>query len=146
MGKLNVIILSLERIDFLKKRGATILNIEELIKSEIKNIVRLFVDKDYITLNDIYMYRERDIEDFIRSLNEYWQYWDHEGIVTMPPDEEFEKVDIFEIAKPNSKSRKFSITFDFWIDGERSDLTLDCDGEYNGGENLKLYLYDLHVL
>lgn len=31
-------------------------------------------------------------------------------------------------------------------DGEKSDLTLNCDVEYYSDDDLRVYLYDLHVL
>lgn len=122
------------------------MDIEQLIKDKMRDIVSLFVIKDYETLKKRYLPEENEIGDFIRALNEYLEFGEHEGIVSMPPDEEFEKVDIVEITKPTKALREFSIIFDLWIDGAKSDLTLDCDAEYYGGENLKVYLYDLHVL
>jgi hypothetical protein len=122
------------------------MDIEQIIKCEVKKIIELFVNKDYIALKESYLAADRDIDDFISALNEYWQFWDHEGFVTMAPDEEFENIEIIERANPSKAVREFSVTFDFWIEEERSDLTLDCDVEYHGGENIDIYLYDLHVL
>ncbi|KNY25928.1 hypothetical protein Bccel_1188 [Pseudobacteroides cellulosolvens ATCC 35603 = DSM 2933] len=93
-----------------------------------------------------YLPKERDINDFVRSLNEFLEFGDHEGIVSMPADEEFNKMDIIEISNPTRAVREFSVIFDLWIDGLKSDLTLECDVEFYSDTNTKVYLYDLHVL
>jgi hypothetical protein len=60
--------------------------------------------------------------------------------------EEFNKINFHEIKNPTLTNREFSVIFDLWIDNERSDLTLECDVEYYGTQDIRVYLYDLHVL
>jgi hypothetical protein len=122
------------------------MNDYNIIRDKLIDIIHLFVIRDYETLAAKYLLDSRDINDFVRALNEYWEFWDHEGIVTTPPKEEFMTLDIIEVNKPVKAGKEFSLLFDLWINGEKSDLTLDCNVEYYSDDDLRIYLYDLHVL
>lgn len=122
------------------------MELKDTIKQEIINIYKLFVFKGYETLKKRYLSDDREIEDFIRALHEYWEFWEEEGTVTMPSIDEFNNIEIIEIDTPRNALREFNVTFDFWINDEKSDLTLECYIEYYNQDDMRAYLYDLHVM
>ncbi len=119
------------------------MKIEDLIRERIIDVIRLVAQKDYKSLSEKYLSNDRDINGLIRALDEYWEFWDKEGIVTFPPVEEFDKMEIYEINKPTKAKREFSVTFDLWIDNKRSDLTLDCDIQYYDTQDIRVVLSKL---
>lgn len=120
------------------------MELKDTIKQEIIDIYKLFVFKGYETLKKRYLSDDREIEDFIRGLNEYWEFWEEEGTVTMPSIDEFNNIEIIEIDTPKNALREFNVTFDFWINGEKSDLTLECYIEYYNQEDMRVYLSDVY--
>lgn len=94
--------------------GSKQLDVHNAIRDKLLDIIHLFVMRDYEALAEKYLIDERDIGDFVRALNEYWEFWNQEGIATMPPKEEFLSIDIIEVRKPIKAVREFSLLFDLW--------------------------------
>jgi len=121
------------------------LDIEKWIENKMRHISFLFSNKDYLALSD-YLEYGNAIEDFLMWLDDYCIYPNYEKVVTMPPEDEFCKIDIIERVMNKKAVREYHVLFTLWIDGEKSDLTLDCDVEYYDDNDIRFYMRDLHIM
>jgi hypothetical protein len=124
------------------------MEIEKLIAGRLKHIISLFVNKEY---NELSAYLESgvDVNDFLLWLKDYCtapDITDVEIFVTMPPDEVFDNLALIEVTKPVKANREFVGIFDLWVDGEKSDLSLEYKIEYYDNNNWHIRLHDLHVM
>lgn len=77
-------------------------------------------------------------EEIKRVISEYG------GKLTNPPDDAYysKALNIIEI----NENEKYHIEFDFWIDNERSDLSLICNVIFENDKVKQIIIKDIHVL
>jgi hypothetical protein len=119
---------------------------ESEIKSKVKEVVELLVNKDYESLAKRGYISVLGIPDIKRVIFEYSEFWAHEGVLTVPPPDDFNNIGIIEISRPQRAFKEFHVDYDLWIDGKRSDLTLQCDAEVDRSGQVSIRLNDLHVM
>ncbi|MDF2881041.1 MAG: hypothetical protein K0R54_1598 [Clostridiaceae bacterium] len=99
-----------------------------------KNYEQIIIDKQNGRLSE---------EDIIQSIYKYSEDWNIEALITMPPKNEFDKLDLIKI----THSPEYVLHFDLWINGEKSDLTLICEIEVDQLDNIiRFEIDDIHVM
>lgn len=106
---------------------------EEVINT-IKSIVEMLVKERYEEIFSNDLNKLISAEDIRSAIREYG------GMITLPPNEEYLKFDIYEI-----NENKCSADFDLWVNSERSDLTLSCTIFYANGK-YEYSIENIHVL
>jgi hypothetical protein len=64
------------------------------------------------------------------------------GNFTSPPIETYEKMDIYEV----EQGKNFTVDYDLWVDGKKSDLTLQCDVDLQDWDKPRIVITNIHVL
>jgi hypothetical protein len=114
-------------------------NICTLLEELINNLV----NKDYRKIIENKQNGRLSEEEISRTIYEYSEYWNTEGLITMPPKSEFEKLDLIKI----TNQPVYILHFDLWVNGEKSDLTLICEIEIDELNNVvRFEIDDLHVM
>lgn len=116
------------------------MDIKYLIKQEVKKLVQLLVDGEYEKLekmNKIGVLKANELEKGILQ---------HGGVLTLPPDEAFDEMDIFKLDNPRKYCEEYFIDIELWINGCKSDLTLSCEGTVNKKNEVNVIIYSVHVL
>ena len=85
----------------------------------VKKIITLFVNRDYEAIYNLDRAKDCSPESFKELIEDYG------GTLTMPPDEALKEVEIYKIEN-DDLTIDFAIDFDFWVNGKRSDLTLQA--------------------
>lgn len=68
------------------------------------------------------------------------------GQITAPHENAYHDLDLYEIKNSDGSIREWSVDFDLWFDGERSDLTLQASlVKTNEGEYI-IGIDDIHVM
>jgi len=128
-------------------------DINDWTTNELKKIIRLLVDKNYKPLNDYLLNacleEENNIENFLTWLRDYCNRPEGERVITYPPDDTYRDGSIIN-ERPQKyckkAKREFWGCFDLWVDGERSDLTLEYEIEYYNDDDIRFYMCDIHVM
>jgi hypothetical protein len=116
-----------------------VLNItESQVRSDIKFIVNLLVQKDYQEIQNQKLHPFGDISILAERIREY------SGTITMPPDHVFEALKFIKF-KINDDNFFFQADLDLWFDNSESDLTAQFVPSMDQSKTL-ICLYDLHVL
>ncbi|MBE6066245.1 MAG: hypothetical protein E7211_00895 [Clostridium lundense] len=116
---------------------------KDKIRTLLKELIDNLINKDYTRIIENKQNGRLSEEEISRAIYEYSRYWDIEGLITMPPKSEFEKLDLIKITYPPV----YVLHFDLWINGEKSDLTLICDIEIDKFNNIvRFEIDDIHVM
>lgn len=122
------------------KGGVTL---EDSIRTLLEELINNFVNKDYRKIIENKQNGRLSEEEISRTIYEYSEYWNTEGLITMPPKSEFEKLDLIKI----TNQPVYILHFDLWVNGEKSDLTLICEIEIDKLNNVvRFEIDDLHVM
>lgn len=117
-----------------------------VIKQSLQDAIKLIIDKQYIDFTEKYLSKEYIAAggDFFVWLKDYCIRDSSERFVTMPPDTAFERENMH-IMYFTFSDHYYCVDFDLWIDGEQSDITLQCTFDFRETEP-KITYDDLHVL
>lgn len=113
---------------------------EECIQAELLRLVEDLVHGRLAQLEQDGRMGRLNAVDVERELDHY----PGRGRLTMPPTESFSVLDMVEIT--GSHGREFALDFDLWANGELSDLTLSCAVTVLDSGEVKLEMYNVHVL
>lgn len=111
---------------------------EYQLRSEIRYIVGLLVNKDFQSIQEQNLLPFGDISVLVERIQEY------SGSITMPPNEAFESFDFIEF-KVTEDNFFFQADFNLWFNDQESDLTAQFVPSVNQA-NTAICLYDLHIL
>lgn len=116
---------------------------EDKIRILLKELIDNLLNKDYRKIIENKQNGRLSEEEISRAIYEYSQYWNSEGLITIPPEYEFEKLDLINI----THQPVFVLHFDLWVNGEKSDLTLICEIEIDKLNNIvRFEIDDIHVM
>ncbi|MBE6069615.1 MAG: hypothetical protein E7211_18285 [Clostridium lundense] len=116
---------------------------EDKIRTLLKELIDNLINKDYRRIIDNQQNGRLSEEEMSRAIYEYSECWDAEGLITMPPNSEFEKLDLINI----TNRPVYVLHFDLWVNGEKSDLTLICEIEIDKLNNIvRFEIDDIHVM
>jgi len=111
----------------------------EKIILTIKKIVGLLVQKKYPEIEQLSCGVRLTAEEISQAICDY------DGILILPPENDFNNVDVIEITE--SKPRSWSVRYDLWTEEEgRSDLSLEVTLIDSKDEVMGVELDNLHVL
>jgi len=91
------------------------MDIQDKIKSLLRQTVLDFINGDFQEIQ-AKLIDKLTINSIIKELD----YW---GLLTIPPDFAYEKVDDYKYGDGSG----YALEFDLWIDNKQSDLTLSCE-------------------
>ena len=105
------------------------------VKETIRSLVKKLVEHKY---EEIY-HQDHDkaisVLEIQEAIDSYGQ------ILSMPPDDAFDEIDIYETKDPS----KVTVDFDLWFNNEKSDLTLSCI-VYSAGQERSYSIENIHML
>ena len=107
---------------------------KETVLNAVKDIVLNLIWKNYREVV------EKDTMKLIPAKELQIAIEEYPGSITMPPDNAFDKMDIYVI---NDKT--IAVDMDLWYDDKQSDLTLSCKIMENGGK-IGYSIENVHIL
>ncbi len=118
--------------------------IDKEIISNVKDIIRYLVAGEYDELERMKKIGSLRASDLKAAIDNYLI---NDEKLTMPPDDFFENnMDIFEVENAQNFKKEFTIYIDFWVNNEKSDLTLGCEATVDNDEYTNVTLYEIRVL
>jgi len=100
----------------------------------VREVVQDLVAREFVRI------AERDVLKLINSEEIRREIDDYPGILTMPPDDAFDTMEVY--GKTDEWGR---VDIDLWYDNARSDLTLSCK-IIRRGHSLDFGIESIHVL
>jgi hypothetical protein len=112
---------------------------QQTIKTTVRQIVGLLVKGDYKAVEHLSNGCRLKAEEIAESISDYGE------TLTMPPDEEFNSLDV--VQHTDKYQKGWSVYVDLWtVESGKSDLTLELTLKENEKQTYHVEIDNIHVL